>query len=373
MAQLGLSSEQQAMFDTVDGALQSCGERPVDAVLDELGVAALLSEGGKGFTLAMQSADRRARGVAACDFDENGAVDLYVSNYRLQPNTLWINDGHANFTDEAARRNALATSPGFDGGHSIGACWADFDADGHLDLFAGNFAHVDSRGDQPKSRFLRNLGPGGEPAKAWGFEDLHECGVWYQESYASPAAGDFDNDGRPDLFFTTVYADASFGKKNYPVLYHNEIPAGSPAVWAFKDVTEGSGLERLPPTYQAAWADFDRDGRLDLAAGGKLFAGTSNVKNHWLEVRLIGGEKVSRDALGAQVRVKLPDGRVLTGQVEAGTGQGNANSPVLHFGVGEAAGPFTLEVRWPGSTGTTSHSGPVDALTTIEQPVTGTR
>lgn len=37
MAQLGLSSEQQAMFDTVDGALLSCGERPVDAVLDELG------------------------------------------------------------------------------------------------------------------------------------------------------------------------------------------------------------------------------------------------------------------------------------------------------------------------------------------------
>lgn len=332
----------------------------------------LLSDRGKTFTLAMTNADRRARGASACDFDENGAVDLYVSNYRLQPNTLWINDGRGKFADQAARRNALATSPGFDGGHSIGACWGDFDADGRLDLFAGNFAHVDSRGDQPKSRFLRNLGPGPDPAKAWTFDDLHECGVWYQESYASPACGDFDDDGRLDLFFTTVYADASFGKKNYPVLYRNETaptPPGAPSSpWTFKDVTEGSGLEKLPPTYQAAWADFDRDGRLDLVAGGKLFANTSAAKAHWLEVRLVGGEASNRDALGAQVRIKLEGGRTLTRQVEAGTGQGNANSPILHFGLGDAPGPFTLDIRWPDGTSSTTADLKADTRTTIEQP-----
>mgnify|MGYP000439311807 CR=1 FL=1 len=105
---------------------------------------------------------------------------------------------------------------------------------------------------------------------AWGligFDDLAECGVWYQESYASPAAADFDNDGDLDLFFTTVYATASFNKKNHPVLFRNDTPsAPDQPAWVFTDATDGSGLEALPPTYQAAWADFDRDGDLDLGS-----------------------------------------------------------------------------------------------------------
>jgi hypothetical protein len=303
----------------------------------------LLNEGGKGFRIATTTADRRTRGVTACDFDEDGDLDLYRSNYRLQPNSLLVNDGKAGFVDDAASRGALATSEGFAGGHSIGACFADFDNDGRFDLFAGNFAHVDSRGDQPKSRFLRNLGA----AKGWSFEDKAECGVWYQESYASPAAADFDNDGDIDLFLTTVYATASFKKPNFPVLFRNAgATAGAP--WAFSDATAGSGLESLPPTYQAAWADVNRDGRLDLATAGKVFLNEGALGVHWLGLRLRGdGFRVNRDAIGAQARVTLPDGRTLTRQIEAGTGEGNANSPILHFGLGDHAGPVQIEIRWP--------------------------
>lgn len=331
----------------------------------------LLSDRGKAFTLAMTSADFRARGVTACDFDENGTLDIYASNYRLQPNVLWVNDGAGKLTNLAAERNALATSAGFGGGHSIGACFGDFDADGHIDLFAGNFAHVDSRGDQPKSRFLRNLGANSaDTSKAWTFDDLHECGVWYQESYASPACGDFDNDARLDLYFTTVYADASFGKKNYPVLYRNQSERGG--AWTFADVTAGSGVENMPPTYQASWADFDRDGRLDLATAGRVFRNVGKG-GRWLEVRLVGdGVKTGRDAIGAQVRVSLPDGRVLTRQVEVGTGEGNANSPILHFGLGELAADAKLpiEVRWAGGSASgakTTREAGADQLVTIEQ------
>ena len=85
----------------------------------------LLNDHGKAFKLASSSAERRARGITACDFDEDGDLDIYASNYRLQPNTLLVNDGHAKFTDEAANRNAIATSAGFEGGHSIGAMHAD--------------------------------------------------------------------------------------------------------------------------------------------------------------------------------------------------------------------------------------------------------
>jgi hypothetical protein len=231
----------------------------------------------------------------------------------------------------------LATSEGFGGGHSIGAAWGDFDADGELDLFAGNFAHVDSRGDQPKSRFLRNLGA----RSGYKFEDKGTCGLAYQESYATPAVADFDNDGNLDLFFTTVYATASFGRKNFPVMYRNE------GAFRFTDTTSDAGLGELPATYQAAWCDFDRDGDLDLVSGGKLLV-NGGPTLHWLEVKLTGdGKKVDRTAIGAQVRIKVGD-KIVTRQVEAGTGEGNQNDLVLHFGLGEQKAPVDLEIGWPG-------------------------
>lgn len=296
----------------------------------------LMNRQGKSFELAWTNADFRSRGVTACDFDRDGDLDVYVSNYRLQPNRLWINDGKGQFADRAKDFNVVATSEGFGGGHSIGAAWGDFDNDGEFDLFAGNFAHVDSRGDQPKSRFLRNRGK----REGYRFEDLGTCGVFYQESYATPAAGDYDNDGFLDLIFTTVYGTASFGKQNFPVLFRNE------GAFKFTDATAEAGVGQLPPTYQAAWADFDRDGDLDLVCGGKLFVNQGNA-NRWLEVRLLGdGKTVNRSAIGAQVRVKLK-GRTLTRQVEAGTGEGNQNDLTLHFGLGTERGKVSLEIVWP--------------------------
>ncbi|HEX9792818.1 MAG TPA: CRTAC1 family protein [Planctomycetota bacterium] len=300
-----------------------------------------LNEGGRAFALGWSEARYRARGVTACDFDRDGDLDVYVSNYRLQPNLLWRNDGSGKFTDVTASHGAVATSPGFAGGHSIGAAWGDFDDDGEFDLFAGNFAHVDDRGDQPKSRFLRNRGPGDDFA----FEDRGACGIPYQESYASPAAADYDNDGDLDLYFTTVYGTASFGVANHPVLQRND------GDWNWTEVAAAEGLGRLPPTYQAAWADFDHDGDLDLVTAGRLFVNQGN-RNHWLEVRLVGVPGHNRSAVGAQVRVHLA-GRTLARQVEAGTGQGNQNDATLHFGLGAEAGPLRLTVQWPdGSTQT---------------------
>ncbi|MBS0265259.1 MAG: CRTAC1 family protein [Planctomycetes bacterium] len=297
----------------------------------------LLNDAGQSLRLSWSDSQYRARGVTACDFDQDGDLDVYVSNYRLQPNRLWRNDGKARFQDAAAELNLLATSPGFEGGHSIGAVWGDFDNDGRFDLFAGNFAHQDNRGDQPKSRFLKNRGP----EAGWKFDDRGPCGVFYQESYATPSAGDYDNDGRLDLFFTTVYGTASFGRPNAPVLFRNT------GDFQFADVTQEMGLAGQPPTYQAAWADFDRDGDLDLLAGGKLWVNQGNA-GHWLQVSLRGdGKSVNRAAIGAQVRVRIGD-RVLSRQVEAGTGEGNQNDLTLHFGLGAHAGPVQLEIVWPG-------------------------
>ena len=299
----------------------------------------LINDKGKAFTLARSTKSTRARGVTACDFDQDGDLDVYVSSYRLQPNQLWLNDGKATFTETASKYGVVATSPGFGGGHSIGACWGDFNNDGLIDLFAGNFAHVDGRGDQPKSRFLQNLGAGQE----YRFKDLGPCGVHYQESYATPSTGDYDNDGNLDVLFTTVYGTASFGRQNSPVLFRNN------GQFAVTNVTAAAGVAGLPPTYQSAWADYNNDGSLDLISGGKLFRNTVSDQG-WVEIHLQGdGVQVNRSAIGAQVRIKIGD-KTYTRQVEAGTGEGNQNQLRLHFGLGAHQGPLNIDITWPGST-----------------------
>lgn len=65
-------------------------------------------------------------------------------------------------------------------------------------------------------------------------------------------------------------------------------------------------------------------------------------------MHLVGdGVKVNRSAIGAQVRIAFPDA-TLTRQVEAGTGEGNQNDLVLHFGLGARTGPVDLQIAWPG-------------------------
>jgi hypothetical protein len=275
----------------------------------------------------LQKTIRRARGITPADFDEDGDLDLYVSNYRLQPNLLLQNDGKGTFKDVATEFKTAGDGGLGAWGHTIGSSWGDFDNDGHLDLFVGNFSHPPAYQDRPQ--FLRNLGPKGK----FHFEEKSKtAGLHWQESYASPTLGDFDNDGQLDLFFTTVYPG------NKSVLYRNQ------GDWRFKNVTAASKVNS-DRTYQAAWADFDNDGYLDLTTDGKLFHNPGGM-NHWLKVRIPGNGRANKGANGAQVRIQL-DKQVLTRQVEGATGQGNQNDFTMHFGLGSRTEPVNLEIRWP--------------------------
>lgn len=281
-----------------------------------------------------------ARGVTGCDFDRDSDYDLYVSNYRLSPNTLWVNDGSGVFQNRAAVYNVQSIERGWSGSHSVGAHWADFDNDGYFDIFSANFSHRGTRwggdGIQPDSDFFRNRGPGGR----YYFEDLGNCGVVWQESYASPACGDFDNDGFVDLFITTIYSTASSGEQNRCALFRNN------GDWTFSEVSSSAGLGvSIQATVQAAWADFDNDGFLDLMTAGKLYRNGGN-DNQWLKVKLIDGGRSTLSNLGAQVIITNGD-LTHSRQVEGSVGQANANDPTLHFGLGKNPElPLTLEVRW---------------------------
>ena len=133
---------------------------------------------GKGFKIIWTAEGQNivpGRGAICADFNEDGAIDIYVSNYRMAPNWLWMNKGDGTFDEKGAELKA-AGNPGPQTsynngvhnpahGHTIGSCCGDFDNDGHFDILVGNFSHAAPYQDRPQ--FLRNLGPEGD----WAFED----------------------------------------------------------------------------------------------------------------------------------------------------------------------------------------------------------
>lgn len=317
------------------------------------------NNGGRSFNLAWtQGIDavvtagwpRPARGVTTLDFDEDGDLDIYVSNYRLEPNALWMNNGRGNISDVAGSRGATAGT-----GHTIGSAVGDIDNDGHLDLFAGNFSH--NWFSQPGAQFLRNTGDTGGYSFQNMVEWIYPHGEW-QESYASPSLADYDNDGDLDLFFTTVYGGDA-GR-----LYRND------GNWNFSNVTSSEGLSGQPSTYQNAWADYDNDGDLDLITGGTLYRNNTSG-NNWLKVKLTGdGVDVNSSAIGAIVRISV-GGKTMTRQVEGATGEGNQNDFTLHFGLGKTSGNVSVGVTWPdGSVETVS--SPVNQVVLIGSTPAGT-
>ena len=117
----------------------------------------------------------------------------------------------------------------------------------------------------------------------------------------------------------------------------------------FDEVGFLTGAGRVEDGRGVAVADFDRDGRLDLAvqnldAPAALLMGRGPA-GHWLQVKLEGTAS-NRDAIGASVWARA-SGRSQLRQVSAGSGFLSSSSRVLHFGLGEAETVAELEVRWP--------------------------
>jgi hypothetical protein len=281
------------------------------------------------------------RGLAWADFDQDGDLDLYVSNYRLDPNFLWVNQGDGTFREQALDHGLRGVSkPAYRDtyGHTIGSVWGDLDLDGDLDLVAANLAHPRFLEFSDKTMIYRATT---SPAGGLAFEDVRAAaGVAYAETDSNPALGDVDNDGDLDLYLTRVY------EQRPSVLYRNEwVPAaGQEAGFRFTDVTYPSGTLRTNG-WGSAFADYDGDGALDLVAG-RLYRNEPGAAGHWLGVHLEGTTS-NRAAIGARLAVSA-GGRVFVRQVEGGSGTGCQPPLTQHVGLGATETVDRLVVRWPG-------------------------
>jgi enediyne biosynthesis protein E4 len=143
-----------------------------------------------------------------------------------------------------------------------GVCVGDFDSDGFVDFYIVNGRDLYGRGIKVQNALYHNKGDGS-------FEDVTDSAGVPGTLYGLGCVwGDYDNDGRPDLYVT------QYGKN---ILYHNEGNG------KFKDVTEEAHVDGMDfgTVFHtgAAFFDYDRDGRLDLYVGGYASFGPTSQRN----------------------------------------------------------------------------------------------
>jgi hypothetical protein len=289
--------------------------------------------------------DRRGKGVAWGDYDDDGLPDLYISN-QGQGNRLYHNNGDDTFVDVAERLGV--TEP-----HQSFSCWFwDYDNDGRLDIYAtGSRATL-------SEVILSQLGrpSGGERPRLYHneggrFTDVTtEAGldrVWLP---MGSNFGDIDNDGFLDFYLGT-------GSPPYSYLMPNVLLRNSGGR-CFEDVTIASGTGHLQKGHGISFADWDRDGDVDLflESGGAmrgdkahnaLFANPGHG-NHWLTLKLVG-TRSNRAAIGARVRLVLsgPNGARSLFRVIGGTSSFGGNPLTPTIGLGRAEAVTAVEITWP--------------------------
>lgn len=361
-------------------------------------------------------------GAAVGDLNQDGWPDLVVAGYvdinqRLPEATLGFPNTHAGLRDllflsqgpDATGRvtfREVGVPVGLEQtpfAYGLGVLLSDLDQDGDLDLYIANDTN-------PNYLYINQLWPGGveqDPA-GLGFrlvESGAAAGAADPHSGMGVASGDFDGDGRFDLFITnlaTQYHALYRNQSDAPTLRFQDVRGpqgvanigdaftGWGAVWG--DVDHDSDLDLLVINGQVpvldlqggrqpvqllgnltmegetgrfedwstraalaqvggvvgrggALADYDNDGDLDLAIntiGGELvLLRQVGAPANWLQVHLDG------PAAGAVITAHLPDGRTLRRELHAGGSYLSSHDPRCHLGLGAATTVAELHIRWP--------------------------
>jgi tetratricopeptide (TPR) repeat protein len=295
--------------------------------------------------------DRSAfsKGVVAADYDNDGFMDLYVSNFN-GGNFLYHNNHDRTFTEVSAQAGVQAPFGSF-------ATWFfDYDNDGWPDLLVNSYY----QSDDDVMRTYLGLPHNAETMKLYKnmrngtFKDVTaEVGLDKVFMPMGANFGDIDNDGFLDVYLGN--GNPSYGALIPHVLLRNHEGK------YFVDVTAASGTGELHKGHGIAFADVDRRGYEDIFAeiGGavpgdrhafRLFENPGNG-NDWINVHLVG-VKSNRAAIGAQIKVTVESEdhtrRTIYRTVGSG-GSFGANPMEQHIGLGKSARIVSLELWWPAS------------------------
>jgi len=285
-------------------------------------------------------------GVVAADYDDDGDQDVFVANDQ-QSNFLWRNDGSGNFTDVAMRAGTALDLTGQTLAN-MGVDAADFDNDGRMDFqvttFAGEFATLYRNlggGLFEDATRVTGAGEGTWPHVKWGngFADFDNDG--HRDLFV--ACGHLDDN---------IHLRGGVGSTAFAV---PNIVLRNLGNSRFRNVSAacGDGLKPVLSSRGAALGDLDRDGDPDIVVLNSrepptLIRNDTSPKGHWLVVRLVGRDS-NRYGVGARVKV-YAGGAAFTDEVRSGRGYQSDFGPWLHFGLGSTTRATKIEVRWPNGT-----------------------
>ncbi len=277
--------------------------------------------------------------AVAADLDGDGWQDLYLACDSTQ-SAFYRNNHDGTFSEQGLERGVALNEDGQEqAGMGLGI--GDFNNDGYLDILKTHFAD-----DAPA--LYQNNGKGF-------FRDVAaRSGLGVETRFVSWGAGivDLDNDGSPDLFFSTgmIFPEVEHELPAYP----NKTPSvvfrnlgNGKFEEMFKEA--GPGIAESHCSRGVAFGDFDNDGDLDILIVNlneppSLLRNDVTGNHHWLKV-LLDGTESNRSAIGAQV-IASYEGRRQIQTVLAQSSYLSVNDRRLHFGLGQAASA-DLEIRWP--------------------------
>ena len=328
-----------------------------------------LAETGKlGFedvTESLGLLDVQGRGMQTVfwDFDRDGDEDLYVAN-DVSFNVLFRNEGDGTFKD-------VSFSTGLDdprGG--MGLAVGDVDMDGDEDVFLTNWqleanalylnSVISHSGSKRRRASFHDytvrsgLGPSGIGATSWGAELF-----------------DMDLDGDLDLYVANGYTSPDYESTGICVGQPDHLFLGD-GTGKFVQVAQAeTGVGDIAQASRGAiGADYDQDGDVDLlvtANNGRalLLQNHAERKGRWTGIRLRQPGLNTR-AIGAEVIVTLEGGVTFRRSLRAGQGYLTGNAAELHFGLGETQAIESVEVIWPDGERTVA-KGQLDAWQTIQR------
>jgi hypothetical protein len=201
--------------------------------------------------------------LVVTDYNNDGHPDVLVlrggwwGKQGCYPLSLLRNNGNGTFDDVTEEAGLLSAHP------TNTAAWADFDNDGWLDLFVG---HESSHDDPHPSQLFHN-NHDGTFTEIGAASGLSELGF-----VKGVAWGDYNNDGWPDLYVSTMYGHNHLFRNDGPRDPH-DMRKG----WRFTDVAASAGVDKQSNSFATWFFDYDNDGWPDIFVAGYSLEASSDV------------------------------------------------------------------------------------------------
>jgi len=303
----------------------------------------------------------KSLGIAILDYNGDGWPDIFLSN-DTQPNKLYHNNRNGTFTEEGMQAGVAYGEDGVARG-AMGTDAADYDHTGRPHLLIGNFAN-------------QMLGLYHNEGKGF-FVDEAPASTVGRASLLSLTFGafffDYDLDGWDDIFAANGHIEPEINRvqpkvqyREPPLLFHNQGHG------RFEDVSAAAGpdFQHAIVARGAAYADYDRDGDLDILISTNngpalLYSNEGTPTNNWLTVRL-SGVKSNRSALGAVVRIESAQGKQWK-TVHSGSSYCSQSDLALTFGLARDKTVTALAVEWPSGARQEFKNVAADQFLTIDE------